>query len=367
MPERPGTEVVAAARKWWDGNAGRKRFLWVHLYDCHAPYRPPPPFDARYRAEPVPRRSRRDGCRARASAGAASVRVGRGARRRDVGPWRGAGRSRGADPRPLRLRGDAEGPAPSLASGRRRAGRERGSCPPRRHRAHDPGRRRVPQARLLDRLVALPGRPAADPSGSYFESFSAAYNRGWAPLRGVIAEGTSTSTCPSGSSTTCAPTPAERRDLSAAKPELLRRLARQLPAESAIGASERRAGRRRPRAACAAWLPLRKRGPEKDLHGRRRPEEPRLGGPGPPSLRGSLPAGGPARSGGSRRGGSSPSGRACRSPTRTWGSCSDRPTFPKRCGSTREAVREGSRGRGAADELRPRSLRSRARVPTRSG
>src|SRR5204862_1135713 len=28
------------------------RFLWVHLYDPHAPYRPPAPFDAQYASDP---------------------------------------------------------------------------------------------------------------------------------------------------------------------------------------------------------------------------------------------------------------------------------------------------------------------------
>ena len=52
MPERPASEVIAAARQWYAKSAGRPRFLWVHLYDCHAPYRPPEPFATRYRTEP---------------------------------------------------------------------------------------------------------------------------------------------------------------------------------------------------------------------------------------------------------------------------------------------------------------------------
>jgi arylsulfatase A-like enzyme/tetratricopeptide (TPR) repeat protein len=43
--ERPGAEVVDAAVKWLDAAAGTKpRFMWVHLYDAHAPYRPPQEF-----------------------------------------------------------------------------------------------------------------------------------------------------------------------------------------------------------------------------------------------------------------------------------------------------------------------------------
>ena len=44
IQERPASAVLDAATKWWSANNGRKRFLWVHLYDAHAPYRPPPRF-----------------------------------------------------------------------------------------------------------------------------------------------------------------------------------------------------------------------------------------------------------------------------------------------------------------------------------
>jgi arylsulfatase A-like enzyme/Flp pilus assembly protein TadD len=52
LPERRAAEVVAAAQAWFAGAAGHPRFLWIHLYDCHAPYRPPSPFDSEYAAEP---------------------------------------------------------------------------------------------------------------------------------------------------------------------------------------------------------------------------------------------------------------------------------------------------------------------------
>jgi arylsulfatase A-like enzyme/Tfp pilus assembly protein PilF len=51
MPERRGEDVVAAARQWIAGRQGRW-FAWVHLFDPHAPYKPPPPFDADYRDRP---------------------------------------------------------------------------------------------------------------------------------------------------------------------------------------------------------------------------------------------------------------------------------------------------------------------------
>ncbi|HEX4953644.1 MAG TPA: sulfatase-like hydrolase/transferase [Thermoanaerobaculia bacterium] len=52
MAERRGDEVVARARAWWDGHRGKKRFLWVHLFDPHAPYLPPEPFATRFAQDP---------------------------------------------------------------------------------------------------------------------------------------------------------------------------------------------------------------------------------------------------------------------------------------------------------------------------
>ena len=52
LPERRGDDVVAAARQWWDDHAGRRRFLWVHLFDPHAPYAPPEPFASAHAGSP---------------------------------------------------------------------------------------------------------------------------------------------------------------------------------------------------------------------------------------------------------------------------------------------------------------------------
>jgi arylsulfatase A-like enzyme/tetratricopeptide (TPR) repeat protein len=52
MAERRGDEVVAAALAWWNAQRGKPRFLWVHLYDPHAPYSPPEPFATRYKDNP---------------------------------------------------------------------------------------------------------------------------------------------------------------------------------------------------------------------------------------------------------------------------------------------------------------------------
>lgn len=49
VEERKAAAVLDAAAKWWAANASRKRFLWIHLYDAHAPYAPPEPFFSQFR------------------------------------------------------------------------------------------------------------------------------------------------------------------------------------------------------------------------------------------------------------------------------------------------------------------------------
>jgi arylsulfatase A-like enzyme/Flp pilus assembly protein TadD len=50
--ERPGTDTVALARRWLDEDGSRPSFCWVHLYEPHAPYAPPEPFATRFRDAP---------------------------------------------------------------------------------------------------------------------------------------------------------------------------------------------------------------------------------------------------------------------------------------------------------------------------
>ncbi len=49
--ERPGNEVVDAALAWL-ATAPERFFLWVHLYDAHAEYRPPPGFASAFASRP---------------------------------------------------------------------------------------------------------------------------------------------------------------------------------------------------------------------------------------------------------------------------------------------------------------------------
>ncbi len=47
--ERRGMEVVEHAEAWFDKHRAGPHFVWVHLYDPHDPYEPPPPFSEKYK------------------------------------------------------------------------------------------------------------------------------------------------------------------------------------------------------------------------------------------------------------------------------------------------------------------------------
>lgn len=50
--QREGGEVVKAFTEWFDREAPRKFFTWIHLYDPHTPYEPPEPFRTQYGGQP---------------------------------------------------------------------------------------------------------------------------------------------------------------------------------------------------------------------------------------------------------------------------------------------------------------------------
>jgi arylsulfatase A-like enzyme/Flp pilus assembly protein TadD len=52
VPERPGPETVEAAVRWLAAQGEARVFLFVHLYEPHFPYAPPPPFAARFPGQP---------------------------------------------------------------------------------------------------------------------------------------------------------------------------------------------------------------------------------------------------------------------------------------------------------------------------
>lgn len=52
VPDRVGTETVAAAMKWIEGQGTAQFFAFVHLYDPHFPYRPAAAFATRHKDQP---------------------------------------------------------------------------------------------------------------------------------------------------------------------------------------------------------------------------------------------------------------------------------------------------------------------------
>jgi arylsulfatase A-like enzyme/Tfp pilus assembly protein PilF len=49
VPERPAEEVFAAAQQWYDTVVDQKKFMWVHIYEPHQPYKPVSPWKELYK------------------------------------------------------------------------------------------------------------------------------------------------------------------------------------------------------------------------------------------------------------------------------------------------------------------------------
>jgi len=180
MQERPAAAVLDPAVRWWQDNEGRKRFLWVHLYDPHAPYTPPAPFNT-------------------GDAYLGEVSAVDDALGRALDPILSANRTIllvvTAD------HGEARGDHGELTHGLFAyeatlkvplVVREPGVT---KHRVENAFVQHVDIVpTILERAgiakpASLPGTSLLGPLGArdtYFESLSAAINRGWAPLTGII-------------------------------------------------------------------------------------------------------------------------------------------------------------------------------------
>lgn len=194
IAERRGNEVIAPALAWWRSQAGKPRFLWVHLYDPHASYDPPEPFKSRYAGKPyLGEVAASDSFLApllepvldgKETPALVVVTADHGEGLGDHGElthgmfayeatlhvplvvW-GPGVRPGRDERWARH-------VDIVPTVLERLGIDRSDHPD--HPAELPGRS------LLD-------APPAQPEDSYFEALSTNLNRGWAPLRGVIRGG----------------------------------------------------------------------------------------------------------------------------------------------------------------------------------
>ncbi len=52
FPERRANKVVNSAISWLDQHGKERFFVWIHVFDPHQPYDPPPPFDKEYEKDP---------------------------------------------------------------------------------------------------------------------------------------------------------------------------------------------------------------------------------------------------------------------------------------------------------------------------
>jgi arylsulfatase A-like enzyme/Tfp pilus assembly protein PilF len=192
LAERRADAVVAAARSWILEQRSRW-FAWVHLFDAHAPYKPPPPFDRQYDANPY---------------------FGEIAYLDEqLGPLLDMMRGQ---PRPTLIvvtadHGEALGDHGEATHGlfayesTLRVPLIIAQAVPGSDRAEPTGRVSTAVARHVDLLPTvldavglagpsgLPGRSllrrdAGDGITSYFEAMSATLNRGWAPLSGVLVD-----------------------------------------------------------------------------------------------------------------------------------------------------------------------------------
>jgi arylsulfatase A-like enzyme/Tfp pilus assembly protein PilF len=240
VPERPAAEVIASAQKWYAENGGRSRFLWVHLYDCHAPYRPAASFAERYRDSPY-----------LGEVAAVDAALGPlltpflagqspptivivtadhgealGEHEEDTHSlfayevtlkvplivWYGNAIAHGVDGRPARHVDIA--PTITQAAG-------------------------IPKPSQWPGASLLKPAPGKSDEACYFEAYSAAYNFGWAPLRGVLVDRYKYIDLPLPELYDLKADPSEKKNLIADRPEEARRLRRLIPSESAIDASTR--------------------------------------------------------------------------------------------------------------------------------
>jgi arylsulfatase A-like enzyme/cytochrome c-type biogenesis protein CcmH/NrfG len=194
MPERPASAVVPLARNWIAKHRDGRWFVWVHVFDPHAPYLPPPPFGQQYAGRPYYGEvAATDAALAPLlddvrNAGRPTLIVVTGDHGESLGEHGEASHGLFAYEATLRV--------PLIVAEVGRGASERGEV------SDVPVRHVDILPTILDAIgqrapAGLPGRtllPAAErragaaPRTSYFEAMSAMLNRGWAPLTGVVVD-----------------------------------------------------------------------------------------------------------------------------------------------------------------------------------
>jgi arylsulfatase A-like enzyme/Tfp pilus assembly protein PilF len=230
IAERRGDKVVAPALAWWNEHRGRRRFLWVHLYDPHAAYDPPEPWASRFRDAPyLGEVSAADAFLAPLlgplldGKEPPALVVMTGDHGEGLGEHGELTHGLFAYEATLRIPLVLWGPGISPG----RDGR------PARHVDVVPT---LLEALGVARPAGLPGRSLLarpEPAGgSYFESLSTCLNRGWAPLRGLLRERKKLIDLPVPELYDLAADPGEKENLFDRERQAARAMAAALPAES---------------------------------------------------------------------------------------------------------------------------------------
>jgi len=221
-------DVVKAALEWWRSQSGKPRFMWVHVYDPHAPYDPPQPYRDRFKDDlylgevaytDASLAPLLDAVRATQPAPLLVVTADHGEARGDHGEL-----THGLFCYEATLHVPLFEWCPGLV----------------------PGGRDGVAARHIDILPTMldaVGAPADPPlsgksllaekrsesdDGTYFEALSAAFNRGWAPLRGLSSRGDKYIELPIPELYELPSDPAEAKNLVPQAPDALRRLRKRL-------------------------------------------------------------------------------------------------------------------------------------------
>ena len=230
FPERSGTATVAAALDWWGKQPAGRRLLWVHVFEPHAPYAPPPPFDAEYRDAPylgevaaadAALAPLLDAILSRPAGSVLAVLTG------DHGESLGehGEESHGLFAYDATLHVPLVAFGPGLAPGRdeRLAGHV-DIAPTVLDALKAPADPKLSGRSLLG--AAAPGRVL------YFEALSASLNRGWAPLTGVLRDGLKYVDLPVRELYDLPSDPGETKNLAPVRDADVRALARVLPREA---------------------------------------------------------------------------------------------------------------------------------------
>ncbi len=234
VPERPAPAVVAAARAWLERQPNRW-FAWVHLFDPHAPYRPPEPFASRYAGDPYAGEVAATDAALGPLLDWVSERPGRptlvivtsdhGEALGDHGEQTHGLFAYESTLRVPLIVAQFGGHKPALLDRLRRSAIGSATDAPARHVDIVPTVLDLleipPTPELEGRSLFAAQRPA--PS-SYFEALSASLNRGWAPLTGVVLDRTKYISLPLSELYDLPVDPGERHNLADVRPDWARKL-----------------------------------------------------------------------------------------------------------------------------------------------